>query len=157
MARLHDIIAYLLQKYPYKNELSTARLTKMIYLSDWKAALDSGEQLTDIQWFFDNYGPFVWDVTREAGAHPRLFNIEDTENMYGDRKRLFRLLDGDYTPDLSSQDKQVLDHVISATEDLNWDQFIKLVYSTYPVISSDRYTTLDLAAKASEYKEESIG
>jgi hypothetical protein len=39
MAELKDIIAYYCKQYPHKAELSKARLTKMVYLADWKSAI----------------------------------------------------------------------------------------------------------------------
>lgn len=48
MVKLIDIILYILKNYPHKNELSNARLTKMIYLIDWRSAFDNGKQITNI-------------------------------------------------------------------------------------------------------------
>ena len=49
MANLKDIIAYILQNYPsnMKHELSNARVTKMIYLADWRNCLRSKGQVSD--------------------------------------------------------------------------------------------------------------
>ena len=38
------------------------------------------------------------------------------------------------------------------TKDKTWDQFITFVYSTYPIVNSERYSQLDLVALAQEYK-----
>ncbi len=51
MAALKDIIAYYCDRYPHKEELSKARLTKMVYLADWKSAIVHGKQISDIKWF----------------------------------------------------------------------------------------------------------
>ena len=59
---LREIIAYILRFYVNKEELSKYRLTKLVYLCDWCYAVSRGKQITNIHWFFDNYGPFVWDV-----------------------------------------------------------------------------------------------
>ncbi len=50
MTELKDVMAYIIANYPFKGELSNARLTKMVYLTDWKNALLSGRQVTDISW-----------------------------------------------------------------------------------------------------------
>ncbi|MFC0274215.1 Panacea domain-containing protein [Metabacillus herbersteinensis] len=34
----------------------------MVYLADWYSALKNGKQLTNIEWYFDHYGPYVVDV-----------------------------------------------------------------------------------------------
>lgn len=35
-----------------------------------------------------------------------------------------------------------------------WNAFISFIYSTYPIITSDRYTFLNLVEKAEQYKLE---
>jgi hypothetical protein len=36
----------------------------MVCLTDWKSALERGEQLTNLSWEFFHYGPYVPDVIR---------------------------------------------------------------------------------------------
>jgi len=38
--------------------------------------------------------------------------------------------------------------------DLEWQDLLRLVYSTYPILSSERYSELDLVALAKEYEQE---
>ena len=154
MAMLKDIIAYILGVYPYKSELSNARVTKMVYLVDWRHAITSSSQVSTIHWYFNNYGPFVWDVKDVALACPELFAVVETTTVYGTPKTLLNLKDDDYIPQLSEEECKSIDHVIENTKDLSWDAFIRLVYSTYPVASSERYTYLNLKEKAREYSME---
>ncbi|MFG0336174.1 MAG: Panacea domain-containing protein [Maioricimonas sp. JB049] len=151
MANLRDIMTYLCEHYPYKDDLSRAKLTKLVYLADWKSAIDYGRPISDIEWYFDNYGPFVWKVWNTASENPETFEIERSENMFGNPKHVIRLTGGAAPANLEPAERAVLDHVISTTKDLGWNDFIKLVYSTYPVVSSERYSQLDLVLKAKEY------
>jgi hypothetical protein len=153
MNSLKDIMAYILKHYPYKNELSNARLTKMVYLSDWHQCLHNKEQITNINWYFDNYGPFVRDISITANDNPDLFKCISTSNSLGGSKSLYCLKSNNYRTALSTQAKESIDHVISKTNNLNWSDFINLVYSTYPIISSERYSFLNLVTKANEYKD----
>jgi len=57
-----DVIRYIINEYPHKDELSKARLNKMIYLADWKSAIDKGNLITDINWLFNHYGPYVKEI-----------------------------------------------------------------------------------------------
>ncbi|WP_460374049.1 Panacea domain-containing protein [Methanocalculus sp. MC3] len=152
MDSLVDVMVYLIKKYPYKDELSNARLTKMVYLADWKFALKHGRQITDTNWVFNNYGPFVRDILNTANQHPDLFTVEDTTNSFGAKKTLISLLKEEYTHKLSDDEKEILDYVINTTKDLNWDKFIQLVYSTFPILTSERYSELDLIKLAQEKK-----
>jgi len=151
MADLKDVLAYLVKNYPIRSELSNARLTKMVYLADWHQAINRGRQITDINWYFDNFGPFVKDVEETAIANPDLFLVETAHNMYGQPKKQFDLIDENYVPQVSEHERASLDHIINVTRPLYWREFIKLVYSTHPIASSQRYSYLDLAEKAKEY------
>lgn len=154
MTILKEALAYILKNYPQHmmHELSNARVTKMLYLADWHQAINNGRQITSINWYFDNYGPYVNDVKAEAEASPSLFNAIWTNNMYGQPKLMLGLNDRSYLPNVPPAVKASLDHVLEQTQKMYWDSFIKLVYSTYPVTSSDRYSHLDLISKAAEYK-----
>jgi hypothetical protein len=147
-----NIIKYLLKEYPHKSEMSASRLTKMIYLIDWKNAIDNDAQVTDVKWHFDHYGPYVDDFVKIAKGNEDI-KIENTSTYYGGRKQLFTLSkDFDGKVDISSEHKEIADFVISATKDKHYEEFIKLIYSTYPIISNDRYNDLDLVGLAKKYK-----
>lgn len=153
MATTRDAVAYLIANYPHKDELSKARVTKMVYLADWKAALDHDSQLTPIKWRFHHFGPYVEDVHQMALDDPA-FKVRSETNMYGKRKERIELVDPRATNfTLSDWEKRILDHVISNTKALNWDGFIKLVYSTYPILSGERGAELNLMASAHAYRE----
>ena len=49
MAELKDIVAYILKKYPTKSDMSNARLTKLVYLSDWKHSIKTYSQISNIR------------------------------------------------------------------------------------------------------------
>jgi hypothetical protein len=155
MADVRDVVAYLVDRYPHARELSKARLTKMVYLADWKSSVDRGRQMTPVSWVFNHYGPYVAEVVASLADDPS-FSIEDDTTLYGSRKSLIRRRagrPGSY-PSLDDADIQILDHVIESTQDLYWDSFIKLVYGTYPVLSQARYRDLDLPRLAERYRRE---
>ena len=154
MAKLADVMAFLIREYPeyQRRDLSNARLTKLIYLSDWHQSLVSGRQITPIKWYFDNYGPYVNDVREEAMRNLDLFELEPGTNALGGSKLTIGLKDLSYQPQLEERETKSLTHVIEVTSPLIWADFIKLVYATHPIASSERYTYLDLVAKARDYK-----
>lgn len=160
MAAVRDVVAYLCTRYPADKELSKARLTKMVYLADWKAALDGGQQMTDIAWEFNHYGPYVDDVVLAVQDAAGFQLVEHrTAEVAGfetaQRKQVVRRSGGDVTfPSLSEEDRRILDHVIGVTAPKYWDEFIKLVYSTYPVLASSRFARLDLVPLAERYRRE---
>ena len=159
MLELKDIMYYIIKNYPshMKKELSNARLTKMVYLSDWKNAIEYYAQITNINWYFDNYGPFVNDIKLEAEKHCDIFKIKNTVNLYGQPKTYFEIINNqemeNRIQNIDTNYKKILDYIIDLTSKMYWNTFIKLVYSTYPITSSDRYTHLNLIEKAKDYEK----
>lgn len=154
---LRDIIAYLCQNYPYKQELTKGRLTKLVYLADWEGAKSFRHQLTTIAWEFNHFGPFVFDVYNEAASTPSVFTIQKTFNAYGSPSEIIRLVDHDYRPSISTRDRKILDKVIAKTSPMTWTRFIALVYATYPVRSRPRYADLPLVEIADEMNAQRRG
>lgn len=152
MAILRDIMGYFCKYYP-ENLLSKARLNKLVYLADWRSCIERDQQLSDIEWIFNHYGPYVDDIEKLALSES-VFNINRTHNSYGERKDLISLKSEFNFGSLSDSDKNILNCVVESTKNLSWDEFIRLVYSTYPVMVSLRHDKLDLVELSKRYKEQ---
>ena len=150
MFNLREIMCYFCQNYPYRDELSNSRLTKLVYLSDWFSCLLYGKQLTEIRWVFNHYGPYVDDII-DTARQDRLFVISNSQNFYGDNKLIISC-DENYQPMISIKEKNIIDFVIEKTKSMYFYEFIDYVYSTYPISSQQRYLNLDLVSLAREYK-----
>lgn len=150
--KLENIIAYLCTHYPHKQELSKARLTKLVYLSDWFSALIEDKTMTDIDWVFNHYGPYVDKITDIARASDK-FKINYTQTQFGGDKYLISYIGESEDIEIEEDDKAILDFVINKTKGMYFDQFIDYVYSTYPIKSNERYATLDLKVLANEYNQ----
>ena len=149
MSNLKNILIYILNNYPHKDDLSNARLTKLVYLSDWYHAIHNKKQISTINWYFDNYGPFVWDIYKQA-QDSETFKVHLTKNIYGKEKKLITLKE-DISSNIPDVEKISIDKIIDSTQSLNWDEFIKLVYSTYPILTTEKYNFLNLIEKAEEH------
>lgn len=149
MKKLRSIIRYFCAKYPHSQELSNARLTKMVYLADWESAKKNQKQMTGIDWYFNNYGPFVDDV-REASLEDTKINVISTTNMYGMRKTQMEFKGESGEWDLDVAEISILDSVINVTAPKYWNDFIRYVYSTYPIKNNPRYSSLDLVLLSQE-------
>lgn len=147
-----NIIKYILKKYPNKSDLSASRLTKLLYLADWKNSIEYETQITNANWHFHHYGPYV-DNFIDMAKNDNDIIVRNEITMFGGRKQQFELSNnhsGDI--DISQQNKSIIDFVINATKDKNYEEFIKLVYSTFPIVSNDRYSDLNLVELARRYK-----
>ncbi|UDK97157.1 SocA family protein [Lysinibacillus sphaericus] len=162
MVKIKHIVRYFVKNYPYKNELSKTRVTKMVYLADWYSSLDYGEQLTDIDWYFDHYGPYVPDVYNAVVEDKHLVINEDI-TAFGTTKAVISLkiknprnVFESAPIRISDNCKGILDMVIEDTEKLNWNEFIDYVYSSYPIKTSKRYKYLDLPELAEKCIENGL-
>jgi len=90
--KLRDIIRYILIKYPYPFDLNKTRLTKLVYLIDWKTAQKQKNVSSGINWYFDNYGPYVPDVMKEAVSDEHIIIDEGLSN-YGGTRYTFQIKD----------------------------------------------------------------
>lgn len=150
--KMHDLMLYICQAYPYKKELSKARMTKLIYLSDWKMSQNNGQTITRINWIFNHHGPYVDDVVNTAVISQHLC-VNRTTTVYGSLKEVIMLdEDNPYQPLLSKKEKAVIDDVIKETQDLYFADFIHHVYDTYPVRENARYSVIDLVMLAAAEK-----
>lgn len=153
MKRLQSIIAFLCMNYPHKSEITKARLTKMVYLADWFSAVLDSKQLTEIEWVFNHYGPYVDDVVETAISTPG-FKTEPQFTAYGSPKLVISYNGTEENIQLDKRDKDILSAVIEKTNIMNFNNFLEYVYSTYPVKTKERYSTFDLVSLARKYKEE---
>ncbi|WP_144946211.1 Panacea domain-containing protein [Pseudomonas oryzihabitans] len=147
MRKLQEIIAYLCKNYPHKQELSKARLTKLVYLADWFSAVSRKKQMSDITWLFNHYGPYVDDVI-DSIRHDSNFSIAKDQNAYGSEKSVIIYKGNCEFKKLDSSDIRILDAIIEKTKTMYFNDFINYVYSTYPVRSKERYSSLDLVELA---------
>lgn len=153
MTNLTDIAVYLHMNYPYPSELSKARMVKMLYLIDWKASIDLERQITNTDWVFNHYGPYVPEIIDLFKRDDR-FEISSTTNSYGESKELIELVKKPDAINIPAEEKSIVDFVINICKPLRWDEFIKLVYSTYPILVSSKFSRLNLVELAKEYKSE---
>jgi hypothetical protein len=150
--KLIDIVFYTLSKFKNKDDASNARVTKIVYLSDWHQALHYNKKFSGIDWYFDNYGPYVKEIKDVVKANSEIFTYIEATNPFGQPKSKLGIKDRKIDISLTKEEMKSIDHILNITEDLDWNGFIKLVYSTYPIRTSQRYSGLNLLTKAQEYK-----
>ncbi len=146
--KLHDLMAILYSRISHKADLSKARFTKLVYLVDWKMSQRHGRTISNIEWLFNHYGPYVDDVINLARDSTD-FDIIVTRNAYGSIKEQVYFSGDIYNCNsLDNDEFQVVESVVQETDPLYFNDFIHHVYSTYPVRNSNRYSVLDLPKMA---------
>lgn len=144
--KLRSVMRYIVKNYPYPDDLTKTRITKLVYLIDWENVKEYGTQITNIEWFFDHYGPYVSDVLDEADED-KTVSINSTISNFGTVKYIVKPKNDKKEllyDDLTDNDKDIIDRVIDKTKSFYWNEFINYVYSTEPIKNSTRYSSLDL-------------
>lgn len=150
--KLEDLVYFVIKNYPVKSHLSKARLTKIIFLMDWKYCLDYWEQITNINWYFDTYGPYVPDIVNLTQKENSLFKTNDFINFFNNLWTIIDIKNSNYNPEINNNIKEVFQFIINATSKLNFSDFINFVYSTYPIQVSNRFSYLNLEELSNQYK-----
>lgn len=144
--KLRSIVRYIVRNYPYPDDLTKTRITKLVYLIDLENTKKYDKQITNIKWYFDHYGPYVSDVLDEADED-KCISIKSTISNFGTVKYVVIPKNNKKElvyNDLTDNDKEIIDSVIKKTENLSWNNFIDYVYSTDPVKKTPKYSNLNL-------------
>ncbi|WP_449036201.1 Panacea domain-containing protein [Peptostreptococcus stomatis] len=144
--KLRNVLLYIVKNYPYGDDLTKTRITKLIYLIDWEYTKKYGKQMTEISWYFDHYGPYVSDVLDEADEDKKV-SIQSTVSNFGTIKYIVRPKCGKeliHYEGLDVSEIEVINEVFENTKMLSWNQFINYVYDTLPIKKSRKYSHLDL-------------
>uniref|UniRef100_B8HMZ1 Antitoxin SocA-like Panacea domain-containing protein n=1 Tax=Cyanothece sp. (strain PCC 7425 / ATCC 29141) TaxID=395961 RepID=B8HMZ1_CYAP4 len=144
MANLTDVFSYIISQYPKSDHrLTPWRLAKIVYLADWKSAINNGYTMTGVQWKIIGSEPTFDDTSRNkiveyiAHRNIKLFNF-----YFFSAK------------ELSESEKRILNFVINIASRKDDQELNQLVCSTYPVITQDEDDSVDLPGLAKVYENE---
>ena len=133
-----EVFKIIISFYPENKELTKDRLVKLTYLLDWRSAIVNKKQITNIKWYINNYGPYIenmYGILKEKG-----FNIN---NSIKERKNL--------NAEVETEIMSIVRFVINKTKNLNNNDFVTLIFSTFPLATSTKYNYVDLVEKAIQY------
>lgn len=151
MDTILDVISYFHEHYPCKTCLSVAWVKDLMYLADWKSVLMHGSPITHVEWVFGDTGPksdkIIQSIIEYKENNP--FWMVDLGAVPDTMKSAIKHEMKGYT--ISSEVREVLDHVVTNTSDLDRNGLTKLVYSTFPMLSRPRYAVFDMENIAKEY------
>ena len=150
---LRDAITYLISHYPKEAELSRSRLTKMVYLADWRCAITRGRPMTEAVWNYSQYGPFAIEAETLLRHDPNFVTTIVFSAASGEVDSIALRNSVEYLS-LTFEDQAVLNFVIEATAPMPGNDFTRLVYSTFPLITQEKYQNLDLMTAANRYQRD---
>lgn len=151
MKKLEIVMEYVLSRCDSQRKVSLNKLVKMLYLADWKNYLKTGRSLSNLQWEFDKFGP----TSSEAVDFAKAKNNIDVEYSlsktgFSHENVILKNRSADY--ELSSSEKEILDQVVEDTFNLEWEDFMRVIFDTYPITKLTKYGYIDLSKFAHEYK-----
>lgn len=152
MTQVRDVVGYVCRNKPEDHRLTRTRLMRVVYLSDWRAALELGRQITNLTWTFDTFGPYSPELNHIVKTDPA-FVIDETTTRFGEPKDVVEVAEDADFLEPSPEDKRLLDSVLSATKNRDFAELAKLVYSTFPILTGHRGSRFDLVSLALEYRE----
>lgn len=151
MSKLKEVIRYLLINSSQPSKLTKTKVTKLVYLADWLSSVKYNKQLTNIEWYFDHYGPYVSDVYLVSEKDSKV-EIRAGLNAFGNPKETLvcKIQKEEFKIRLNFEEQQILNKVLRKTDNMNWREFIDYVYRTEPIIKSKKYSELNLVLIARE-------
>jgi hypothetical protein len=150
MSGLKSLVLYLCRNKSLSHTpISFDTLRYLVYLAHWKYALVYGQDLSETTWVFARSGPASGKFFDLLFTSPEIIVIDrlvenETMNISCNK---------DLSVDIKEPEKLVLDFVLSKEALLNEPELQKLVYSTYPMMTTPRFKKLDLINKAKDYIE----
>lgn len=111
-----------------------------LYLIDWKAAIDLRRPISNLEWRIE-HGPQPMADQREL----LLSAIEHSEGCVHEPSHLSELTD---------DDKRIIQDIVARVQRRSRSELLKLVHSTFPVLSQPRHAPINLVAMADKYKRE---
>lgn len=151
---LLEVIQYLTQNYKGDGiGLSVSKLSKLVFLADWKSAINNRKQITNIQWTLHYSGPFCDEVSSEnitKTSGLRIYVKQTLEHVEVDTVILTK---PPVYSDLNEKYKLILNIVLKNTQYLRWPEFLDFVYGTFPFEVSEPFTPIDLVELAEFYRD----
>jgi hypothetical protein len=158
MDKFQSALAYVVRKIPLEfNEFSVSLVLKILYLSDWKFAIDYGKQITEIEWKVSKVSlPIDDDLEKSVSETFRLFKSvkkHSKSNYYPDTRDLSSMVEDS---SLQTEEIAIIDFILRICILEGVDSIIKITFSTYPFLKMTKDDGFDLIKLAKEYKLESV-
>lgn len=146
---MQDIILALLNGHP--KGIRDEELMWIVYLADWRSTIKSRNRLLQCVWTFGHYGPETEEFEAALEQYSWMFKTSRRRETNGIEFRWIQPEHPEYRVLLEEHEHAAVEHVLSTTSSLDRADLVRLVYSTFPMLSSERFTTLNLEDLADKY------
>ena len=143
MAHTIEALTYIAVTANKSVPLSLLRMTTLLYLSDWRSALQYEKQISDIQWMHPFVSKLPEIAQRLSIAH---FKLDSQLNVEFVGEPLSH-------SSLPREEQECIDFVLRTEGHKGWIESFRLAYSTYPMFSQSPQAILDLVGLAKQYSD----
>lgn len=150
MTKLKESLAYILETSQKVMPLNT--VNSLLYLSDWKHAIDSfrHQTITQSTWFKSGDKPYNKELYQILDDN--LFEIKE---VYGAKDNFLISLRHHHSKvSLDKFAKSSMDFIISKVNTKSWEDISTLVASTLPMLTAESSSVLPIEDLAKFYAEE---
>jgi len=138
MVAFEEVLEYVRDIYDHA-DLEADRAMLTLYLIDWKAAIELRRPISNLEWRIENIPqptPEQRQVVLSAFEHkpdcPRVTSVRD----------------------IGDDERRIIADIVSRVRTRSDTELLRLVYSTFPVLSQPRHAPVNLVAMADKYKRE---
>lgn len=153
-----QLICFYCENLPKQYVPSESLLSKMVYLADWKSAVNYGNQITDLNWKLEDetHEPIAQGIrltelvkvcsTNQSGPCTARWTPLSTRSFLRQRRKT--LVEAS---ELSEQQKAIARSVLKLVD--HKSSMDRLIEGTYPVSTQTLNEDMQLTAIANEYNE----
>lgn len=138
---LANAVYYSCTKYSKFSDVGAERLQLTLFLVGWKTSLSNNKDITNLDWMHGKNGPHSQRLDTLLNSDSRL-KISHV-NFEGIEKKRISLAKTEEV-EIDNVLKIVIDDVYEKTIKLNFADLTTLVYSTYPMLVTEKDTIISM-------------
>ncbi|HEV2544905.1 MAG TPA: type II toxin-antitoxin system antitoxin SocA domain-containing protein [Methylobacterium sp.] len=115
------------------------KLIFLIYLADWKSAIERGSTISGSDWKRLKWGPFSRDLFAKIVTY---------------RNSLAHGAPNSVTSKIDTESAMILENIKKSYMHYNYEKLLDLILSTYPMVRQSNEQSLNLPALAEIYKKD---
>ena len=144
------VIYYIVKIVSGMEHLSVPRCIKVIYLIDWYSAF-MYQRYSGRSWFHCMCGPKENSIANLLCSPSKYFEIRKVDNHFGGVKDVIFCKEDCEVPSITQSETDIISSIASIVRGMPWNEFMRLVSSTYPMLKSLPGEYIDLKTMAAEY------
>jgi len=140
---LKEIIHYICYYFP--RDVNRTVLVKLVYLTDVEFFRRYYRKFTEVEYEYDNYGAFSWEIVDTAYTLVEEGKLKMTreKSFYGDEAYKYSSLIEPDSSELNEHIKEVIRYIIDKFSSYTFDGLLRYVYSNPPLTLFKRGDVID--------------